>query len=85
MLFPGGHVLDLHHPLGDLILPQEGHIGDAQLIGVAHFPFELLLFPIDLGPDAPLAELRGKGDGGGEVLRHGEHQHISRGSHQACR
>ncbi len=48
--------LDLHHPLGDLILPQEGHIGMLQLIGVAHFPFELLLFPHRPGPDAPLAE-----------------------------
>ena len=47
------------------VLAQEDHIGDGQLVGIAHLGLELLLLAVELGADARLPQLGGQRDGGG--------------------
>ena len=82
-LLAGGQVLHGAHAGGDLILPQEYGVGDGQLIGVGDLLLELLLLGVDLGADAGLPQLGSQGDGGGEVIGHGQDEHIGGGGVQA--
>ena len=54
-----------------------------RLVGVGDLLLEFLLLAVDLSPDARLPQLGGQGDGGGQVLGHGQEEHVGGGGVQA--
>ena len=72
------HILAGHDAVADLVLTQEYHVGDTQLIGVIHLSLELLLLGIQLCADTGRAKLCGQCHSGRQILRHGDDQHIRR-------
>lgn len=77
-LLAGNHILAGHHPGADLVVSQKHHIGDADLVGIVHLGLELLLLGVELGPHSGCPQPGGQLDGGGQLRRHGQDQHICR-------
>ena len=81
-LLAGTQILDSGHAGADLVLSQKDDIGDSQLIGIGNLLLEFFLFPVDLGTDTGIPHGGGQRDGGGEVLGHGQDEHVGGGGVQ---
>ena len=77
-LFAGGHILARHQARRNLVVAQKHHIGDPQLVGIVHLGFELFLLGIQLRADTGTPQPGSQLDGRGQVLGHGQDQHIGR-------
>ena len=81
-LGPSGQVFYGAFPLPQLVFSQEDGVGNAQLVGVAHFLLKLFLLQVHLGSDACIPQAGGHFDGRAGIWGHGQDEGVRRGRGQ---
>ena len=82
MLGATAHILDRALAGGDFVITQQHRIGHTNLVGIGHLLLELLVFTVQLHPQAIAAQAFCQSNSGGGVLRHGQNQCVAGGGGQ---